>query len=79
MLLVGLLVVGALSQPANTDGNANVFGSGLQKCDRSAVSDPKYPSTGYMRQNVCTATVRAYTPADPRRCIPPPPHPPRSL
>eukprot|EP00960_Hanusia_phi_P030443 748628-Hanusia_phi.AAC.1 len=33
----------------------NVANQALAKCDRSKVNDPKFPTTGWRRQDLCTA------------------------
>ena len=55
-----LLVGGASAQRGDSD---NVFGATLGKCDRTAYfdanpeqRDTKYPTTGYFRNNECTAS-----------------------
>ncbi|GAB5370510.1 hypothetical protein AAMO2058_001499400 [Amorphochlora amoebiformis] len=54
--LVAVLAAGSYADQSQL----NVRGTLLAKCDRSAVHDPRYPTTGYMRpvkdlQNKCTA------------------------
>ena len=37
------------------NGDTGLAGKALAKCDRSTVNDPKFPTTGWRRQDLCTA------------------------
>mmetsp|Transcript_21097 Transcript_21097/g.39595 ORF Transcript_21097/g.39595 Transcript_21097/m.39595 type:complete len:93 (+) Transcript_21097:3-281(+) len=55
-----LTVGGTLAWGVDAETQLNVQGQALEKCDRSHVDDPRYPTTGYMRPveelaNRCTA------------------------
>jgi uncharacterized protein (DUF2237 family) len=46
----------AVSLKLDATEDSNVFGTPLQKCDRTIAHDPNFPATGFMRTNMCTAT-----------------------
>uniref|UniRef100_A0A061RNQ1 Secreted protein n=1 Tax=Tetraselmis sp. GSL018 TaxID=582737 RepID=A0A061RNQ1_9CHLO len=61
MILVVLhLFFGApsvFSRNEEINGSVNIYGEELHKCDRSTVKDARFPTTGFLRDNRCTATA----------------------
>eukprot|EP00466_Bigelowiella_natans_P018095 jgi/Bigna1/89197/estExt_fgenesh1_pg.C_450073 len=59
-ILLAILSPVEVRSSYHAESQLNVNGGALQKCDRSKVNDPRYPTTGYMRpvpelENRCTA------------------------
>merc|ERR1711871_188618 len=53
---ITLLAITASGLRLDAEQDHNVYGHPLEKCDRSVAHDPNFPSTGFMRGDMCTAT-----------------------